>query len=327
MRVEKLLNDSFGWICKKLKLANSDVNSTAALHSVSTYESKQPIFIIGCGRSGTGLLFDLMKLHPSLAATTGYPDGEDHVGWIEHGNCAISGFGAPQQNGGHTGFHYCLHMDESNLTPEIKANMHQYYYEEVSKLDPAKRVINKCPHISNKLQYVRAIFPDAKFVHIIRDCLPMVYSWVKIMKSFPHQTLYWPDTVSPCFWVLPSPVEGDEREQFFKNEARVYPGGGEKLLVDYWIETNRNILHQLENTPDQLMTIRYEDLIANPSEILAQLIQFCELDPLPDNFLSAYTGEIRKDNNTEYMGNLTIERKNSYLDHSYETRKLFGYEQ
>ena len=43
-------------------------------------EYQLPIFIFGCGRSGTTFLFDLLAQHPLIARTTGYPDGEDHKG-------------------------------------------------------------------------------------------------------------------------------------------------------------------------------------------------------------------------------------------------------
>lgn len=77
----------------------------------------RPIFIIGCGRSGTTLLFQLLRRHPQVAPTTGYPDGEDHVGWNAHGGCYISGLGHPGKEAGHTGYHYCIWMKRiSNQT-------------------------------------------------------------------------------------------------------------------------------------------------------------------------------------------------------------------
>ena len=51
---------------------------------------RKPIFIVGCGRAGTTLLFDIVSQHPGLARTDGYPDGEDHEGWIEHGKCIMA---------------------------------------------------------------------------------------------------------------------------------------------------------------------------------------------------------------------------------------------
>lgn len=160
---------------------------------------ERPIFIVGCGRSGTTLLFQLLRRHPEVRPTTGYPDGEDHIGWNEHGDCVISGLGHSDREGGHTGYSYCLHMNEDDVNADITKRMHRYYAHEVLGEKRGVRVLNKCPHLSNKLRYVRAIFPDACFVHIIRDCAPVVRSWEKIMEVQPGLVLYWPDTEYPCF--------------------------------------------------------------------------------------------------------------------------------
>ena len=146
-----------------------------------SYKIESPIFSIGCGRSGTTPLFNIFKEHPQLAPTTGYPDGEDHEGWVKHGQCLMSGFGYPHINKGMTGHPYCLHMDENDVTDDIIKAMSSYYYNDVLSKDLSKRVVNKCPHLVNKVRYVREIFSDAKFVHIVRDCVPMVGSWIDIM--------------------------------------------------------------------------------------------------------------------------------------------------
>lgn len=239
---------------------------------------ERPVFIVGCGRSGTTLLFQLLRRHPELQPTTGYPDGEDHVGWNAHGRCYISGLGHPDKDLGHTGYCYCLYMDENDADEEVVQSMHRYYAEAVLKGRQGLRVLNKCPHLSNKLRYVRAIFPDARFVHIVRDCPPVVRSWERIMEEQPGVVLYWPETDYPCFWVLPAELTAP-RERVFRNERRMYPGGGSGVLASYWAETNRNIPRQLADAPDALLTVRYEDLCARPAEVLDHIRTFCDLAP------------------------------------------------
>jgi hypothetical protein len=57
----------------------------------------QPIFVVGCGRSGTTLLFDPVAAS-GPRADQGHPRSEDHTGWIAHGGCAMAGIGNPQTN-------------------------------------------------------------------------------------------------------------------------------------------------------------------------------------------------------------------------------------
>ena len=240
-----------------------------------------PVFVVGCGRSGTTLLFDLLKRHPGLEPTTGHPDGEDHVGWIRHGGAMISGLANPQGDTGHVGHHFCLYMDEHNASEEICRSMHRYYRDEVLAGHSNKRVVNKCPHLSNKLRYVLKIFPDARIVHIIRDPVAMVASWVKVMQAVPDLVMYWPDSDFPCWWVLTG-GDAPARHDCFAREKRLYPGGGLSCFADYWAEVNRNIPRQLSDMPGRLLTIRYEDLIAEPAGILRQVTDFCDLDPFED---------------------------------------------
>jgi len=280
---------------------------------------RKPIFIVGCGRSGTSLLFQILQKHPQLAATRGYPDGEDHLGWVSHGDCIIAGLGNAAIGKGHTGYHYCLYMDQSDVTPDIVQSMHSYYHDEVLGGDTSRRVLNKCPHLSNKLRYVRSIFPDAKFIHVIRDCLPVVSSWILQMQTVPEQVLYWPEIDFPCFWVLPSPVRGN-KAHIFRNNNRIFPGGGTRLLVDYWEKVNRNIPLQLIDTPDHLLMVKYEDLCCSPFRTLRSITEFCELDLFTEVPL-----QIAPERNSRYHQVLTTEQIRNFEELAHRTRVLFNY--
>ena len=277
-----------------------------------------PIFIIGCGRSGTTLLFELLGKHPDVVATTGHPDGEDHVGWIEHGGALIAGLATPAGDTGHVGYPYCLHMTAADVEPETAKCMQRYYRDEVLQ-GRKKRVLNKCPHLSNKLDYVLEIFPHAKFVHIIRDVFPVVASWAKIMESVPELELYWPEEEKfPCFWVFDAPRG---RKQLFAQRDRFFPGGGERILADYWAVVNRNIPVQMADQAQQLITLRYEDLCDDPVRALRRLTDFCELSPfdeIPD--------QVAKDRNQKYTDELSSAQIDRITSQTDETRRLFGYE-
>jgi hypothetical protein len=258
------------------------LNIAGRFRHQSSAKVQSPVFVIGCGRSGTTLVFDLLKRHPSLVPTTGHPDGEDHVGWIVHGGALIAGLANPTPGDiGHVGHELCLHMTENDVNDDRRASMHRYYGDEVLGGHNSRRVVNKCPHLANKLRYVRAIFPDARFVHIVREPVAMVASWVKVMQAVPGLTLYWPDSPNPCFWVFRTQgLSGSSG--IFQREDRFYPGGGLLRLADYWAEVNRNIPRQLDDTRDKLLSIRYEDLIADPQAMLSRVTEFCDLQPFAD---------------------------------------------
>jgi len=242
----------------------------------------RPVFIVGCGRSGTTLLFDWLAQHPGLAATRGYPDGEDHEGWITHGQCVMAGIGSPGSDrfgSGINGFNACLHMDKSAATPDVRAAMHRYYLQEVLKGRSDKRVLNKCPHNANKLRYLLGLFPDARIIHIIRDCEPVVASWMAIMKAVPSLVVYLPENEPhPCLWLMQAPASESQR-RVLASHPRFYPGGGETLWVEYWVKTNVGVEVQMDGHLDQLLSLRYEDLIAAPQFVLDEIVRFCGLPP------------------------------------------------
>lgn len=282
---------------------------------------RSPIFVIGCGRSGTTLLFNLLKCHPALIPTTGRPDGEDHVGWIEHGGALIAGLATPRPGDpGQVGYEFCLHMNENDVTEQMRASMHRYYGAEVLKGHDSNRVVNKCPHLVNKLRYVRSIFPDARFLHIIREPVAMVASWIRVMQDLPGLAVYWPDSAYPCLWVVKT-RGASGRSGTLQRENRLYPGGGVLRFADYWAEVNRNISPQLADTSDQLLSLRYEDLVARPEVILRSITEFCGLEPF-----AGVPVPIQPERNQAYRSLLTDEQVQAIIARCRPVATAFGYE-
>lgn len=280
---------------------------------------EKPVFIVGCGRSGTAFLFNLLKLSPEMIATHGHPDGEDHVGWITHGGAVIAGLATPHGDSGHVGHNICPYMDESHATDALRTSMHRYYARDVLKGQPSRRVLNKCPHLSNKLRYVRALFPDARFLHIVRDPVAMAASWVNVMRSFSGMLLYWPEVDYPCWWVFPT-RDAATHKHIVAQDPHYYPGGGLERVADYWAAVNAHIPKQLADTPDQLMSVRHEDLLARTDETMARIRDFCDLREKPVGRL-----EVERERHTLYRSLLTEEQVKAIRLRTRETAARFGY--
>lgn len=285
---------------------------------------QQPIFVVGCGRSGTTLLFDTLSTHPGVAKTTGYPDGEDHEGWIEHGRCIMAGIGNAHHSkygNGINGHQQCLHMTQDDVTDEIISDMHDHYFKNVLKENFRLRVVNKQPHLSNKLGYVLGIFPDAKIVHIVRDCEPMVASWLAVMDSHPSLVIYWPrEEDYPCLWLMPKSEDSVSQARFDRHRS-FFPGGGAEIFIDYWNKVNTGISRQMVGHESQLITIRYEDLVSSPEKTLSQIIEFCELP-----FFDFSINHLEVDTAQRHAGRLTSELRVAIAEKSRYVRRSFGYE-
>lgn len=302
------------------KAGSGGIQSTQGKAGSERVRVKSPIFVIGCGRSGTALLYNLLSEHPAIRGTPGYPDGEDHVGWIEHGQCVISGLGAtPEIDKGHSGYHYCPHMTEWDVTEDIIDAMHAHYHANVLFGNSSLRAINKCAHLSNKLRYVRQIFPDAKFIHIVRDAAPVVSSWIKEMELQRHQMLYWPETEYPCFWVLPKPTD-DTALRVLSRDKHFYPAGGALFFAEYWAVVNSYIAPQLEDTPGQLHVVRYEDILENPISTINEIHEFLNLPPVERIKLN-----IKADNNEKFRRHLGRDHISGIEQYTHAVRKRYGY--
>lgn len=283
----------------------------------------RPVFVVGCGRSGTTLLFDWLAQHPGLARTTGYPDGEDHEGWIEHGDCVMAGIGTPDSlrfGSGINGFQPCLHMSAADATPSVQERMRRHHASLLPAGGPARRVLNKCPHNSNKLDYMLGIFPGARIVHIVRDCAPVVASWMAIMAQVPSVLAYLPaDEPLPCLWLMPAP-ESETARQVLDRHPRFHPGGGANVWVEYWVATNLGIEAQMQGRLDQLLCIRYEDLIAEPAKVMEEITRFCGLPGFEFD-----TGNVALDTATRHGDHLTPEIVAAIDTRASAARRHFGY--
>jgi len=278
-----------------------------------------PIFIIGAGHSGTTLLHRLLAKHADLLPTLGEPGQEDQVGWQKFGGAVISGTG---DDGEQIGFPFNVPMAESDAKPETIENMHRYYFDCVLARDESKRVVNKNPAMANKISFIRAIFPDAKFIHVVRDVVPFAGSWKRSLDLETRNVVfYWPEGEGMNCWFLPyKEVNGQRlRSEVFAHQDRFYPGGGFFRLSEYWASLNAGILDQQRRHPDTILTVRYEDICRNLHAELRRIFEFLEL---PAKL--ADLEEVRSANEKS-EAYLTEEEKALCRDGAGETMRRLGY--
>ena len=91
-------------------------------------------------------------------------------------------------------------------------------------------------------------------------------------------------------------------------------------LAEYWVTANSNVRVQLKENVDDLLTIRYEDLIDDSSKILGQICDFCDLDHFSPQFT-----KIDNQRNSKYKQVLTDEQIQQVNEYCHSTRQLFGY--
>lgn len=228
---------------------------------------KKPIFIVGCMRSGTSMLAELLGTHPDII----YCGFELKEIWSKAGNVPMS---SPK-----TFDTTCPSLDENDIRPgqlEQLTNAFQKKMERVSRWEnkSSKGIfLNKNPHFSNKMPFINGLFPDARFIWIYRDLPSVTASMKKLFHIFIH---YWPkkeNEDSARCWIYP--YEGIPEDI---DASRIFPGGDVKYFAEYWFESNKAVSEFLTTIPEErYYIIKEEDLVAHPEKMIGECFQFLEL--------------------------------------------------
>lgn len=239
-----------------------------------------PIFIIGHWRSGTTLLHELMVLDARYTFPTTYeclaPNHALMSAWLvtkfkfllperRPMDNMVAGWDRPQEDE----FALCnmglpspyLTMAFPNEPPQYpeyltleglsepelsrwKAGL-EWFLKRVTLRDP-KRIILKSPPHTGRIKTLLELFPDARFVHIVRDPYALYGSTVKLWK-----TLY-------KFQAVQEPnYEGLDEYVFSCFEKMYACFERDRALID----------------PSRFFEVRYEDLVRNPIQQMRNLYE------------------------------------------------------
>lgn len=102
-------------------------------------------FIIGCARSGTSILGELIAAHPEVRYIF-----EAHEIWEQAG---------PGENDSHR-------LTAEHATPEVRKRIRAWFQ---AQQGTASLIVEKCPRNVLRVPFLREVFPEAKILHIVRD--------------------------------------------------------------------------------------------------------------------------------------------------------------
>jgi len=217
-----------------------------------------PIFIVGAPRSGTNIFYRTFAKHPDLAWITNITKKIPSSLWLTRFIMLFRKDHRPTE-ANNVWQKFAGNADESLGRNDVTAAARKYLYTVLQnnlRIFNKPRFVNKCPGNSVRIEFLKEIFPDAVFIHIIRDGRAAAYS---IMQSrLGHSGAYW--SVKPPGW-----------------QALL-----ELPLIDacalQWKMTVGSILHSAKNLPrGQYVEVKYEEFVARPSKILELVGAKCDL--------------------------------------------------
>jgi len=130
---------------------------------------KAPIFIIGTGRSGTTALGVVLSMHRDV----GYLNEPKSVWHAVHGGEDLIG----SYSRGEARYR----LDAAEAGPKQARAIHRIYGAYL-RVTGTKRVVDKYPELLFRFPFVKALFPDAKFLFLARngwDTIHSITGWSK----------------------------------------------------------------------------------------------------------------------------------------------------
>jgi sulfotransferase family protein len=239
-----------------------------------------PVFILSSGRSGSTRLMDIIAYHDAFAWPSQYNDRWPAMPQVsvlsrvadvpafnsslkyrrgvpkptepyELWNSVFPGFAEPFRD-----------LTADDVTPRVR-DMFRRQVADIVRYQGKDRFIAKYTGWS-RIEFLRQIFPDARFIHIVRDGRAVAHSYLTVPWWRGWEGIYrWQ-------WGLPNRETLDRLARYDQS----FLG----LAAVNWLMLVENIDQKGRALPDDaFLTVRYEDLVADPRGEIARCIEFCGL--------------------------------------------------
>jgi hypothetical protein len=247
-------------------------------------------------RSGTTVLFELVARHPELAWISNYVDWAPGVPAV-HLLCrlldnrwlALRGRKQPWRGlrpgnrlrpqpvegyafwERHCGPRFTAGTADRADADEVTRHKVKAAVARLCRLQGTTRFVAKLTG-PGRIGFLTGVFPDARFVHLVRDGREVVRSLLEVefwARGGGLAQPFWPGCLTPT---------SVQHWQASGRDPAV-------LAALQWVDVNRSIAAQLEAIDDtRSLRVRYEDLVDDPGAVLARVWHLAEL-PWSDRLL------------------------------------------
>lgn len=253
-----------------------------------TEPERPPVFILGHWRSGTTLLHEYLGLDPRFASPTTYqcfapwhflltegmvtrygnwllpdrrPMDNMKAGWAlpQEDEFALMNLGAPSPYlrlmfPNHP-VPYTETLDSARLGPaDLQAWRRQFeWFVKALTYKTRKQLLLKSPPHTGRIGILRQMYPDSKFIHIVRDPRKLYPSTMKLWNSLDENQ------------ALQSPTDQSMLQSF---------------VLESLVSMYRAFDRDRASIPDsQIIDVRYEQFIAKPVQTLENIYKHLDLGP------------------------------------------------
>ena len=244
------------------------------LNRVSTTKNRyksieKPIFILGTGRSGTTILGIVLSMHRDI----GYLNEPKAIWHLIHPHEDIIGNYSQVSDAKYR-------LTAEDATNEMCQRASQMFgaYLTVTR---SKRLVDKYPELIFRVDFVRTLFPDARFIFLVRngwDTCHSIATWSKRLsvqiKDEKHD--WWGVDDRKWRLIVEQLVKTDSVLSEMVNEIKHFNRHLDRAAIE-WILTMQEGLRLRHAASDDIHLVRFEDLTSEPDKTLIALCNFCEL--------------------------------------------------
>lgn len=300
--------------------------------SYQSQRIEKPIFIMSLPRSGSSMLQDVMCTHPQLAYI-------NNIMHIYHDHPMAADTLRKRLNLNATGERFLgdsVNIDGATASDPVgtwakwlKDDLHvvdgktmtigdytdrdrEYVYTEIKKVLACfghdKRLMTKNPALLPHFRLLQDLFPDGKFIYLIRDPRMNANSMLKLYRLSEQQRQQLNDKQLKKKPFVPYPhlpTLAGHLDRYGVDDVRT--------TAHLW----KDSIHFVEELKDDISSfyeIHYEDILSSPETELGKLFDFCELS-MPGSDNAAFQQLFSK------IG--TVHHKNTY-DHFETIEEICG---
>ena len=288
------------------------------------------VFLIGAGRSGTTLLYKLLALHSEIGVITNHdqrlaafsPGGlflraiRHHPGfkkslWFSEGGNAYFRPGLkrilPYPVEGESVYTRCgvplVIESPDDLADNVGACLRKSFAR-LGALHGGKVFLTKRTANNRRLEWLRRVFPEARFINLIRDGREVAHSLATVK--------WWDDHV--VWWAGKTPRELEDE-------------GWDRLRVcaKNWVEEVGSLEKGVQGLPsDNRLDVRYEDLLTRPTEVMQEMLAFMGLGA-SDAFLEVVQSLGLRNREPKWRSNWDDEQERLVTDIEQDLLMKHGY--
>ncbi len=271
-------------------VSGASVTCGSVFSNLPLPEVNRPVFIIGCGRSGTTILGSSLSQHKQLT----YLNEPRHLWFSAYPETDIWTSKARSRNGK-------LVLTEADFDARKSKKLSRLFrFMTIVRRRPI--LVEKLPINNFRLDFIQKSFPDARFIHIYRNGLEVARSMEKASKGGG-----WFGANSYKWNLLSKHARNNDETRHLPELCTTYHDKG---LLEWRLSTESAVAFLRNASEAAFIEVSYNEFIDNPVKTVSKLVEFIGVDRDPD--LEAFVSN-RVARRSSKLGSETISEKDQII--------------